>query len=41
VIAAGISMTAIVIVGDALAAKGHRSKLYDETFSHAFRRANP
>ncbi len=40
VIAAGISMTAIVIVGEALAAKGHRSKLYDETFSHAFRRAN-
>ena len=39
VIAAGISMTAIVIVGEALAAKGHRSKLYDETFSHAFRRA--
>ncbi|HUY32341.1 MAG TPA: precorrin-4 C(11)-methyltransferase [Pirellulales bacterium] len=41
VIEQGISMTAIVIVGEALAAKGHRSKLYDETFSHAFRRASP
>jgi precorrin-4/cobalt-precorrin-4 C11-methyltransferase len=39
VIEAGIWMTAIVIVGEALAAEGHRSKLYDETFSHAFRRA--
>lgn len=39
VIAAGISMTAIVIVGEALAAEGHRSKLYDESFSHAFRRS--
>ena len=39
VIEAKISMTAIVIVGEALAAEGHRSKLYDETFSHAFRRA--
>jgi precorrin-4/cobalt-precorrin-4 C11-methyltransferase len=39
VIEAKISMTAIVIVGEALAAEGHRSKLYDETFSHAFRTA--
>jgi precorrin-4/cobalt-precorrin-4 C11-methyltransferase len=38
VIEAGISMTAIVIVGEALAAKGHRSKLYDETFTHTFRK---
>jgi len=36
---AEIYMTAIVIVGEALTAKGHRSKLYDEKFSHSFRRA--
>jgi precorrin-4/cobalt-precorrin-4 C11-methyltransferase len=36
---AKINMTAIVIVGDALEAKGHKSKLYDETFSHMFRKA--
>lgn len=36
---AEIYMTAIVIVGDALTAKGHKSKLYDEKFSHSFRRA--
>jgi precorrin-4/cobalt-precorrin-4 C11-methyltransferase len=39
VIDAEIYMTAIVIVGDALTAKGHKSKLYDEKFSHSFRRA--
>lgn len=39
VIEAEIYMTAIVIVGEALTAKGHKSKLYDEKFSHSFRRA--
>lgn len=39
VIDAEIYMTAIVIVGDALTARGHTSKLYDEKFSHSFRRA--
>lgn len=35
---AEIYMTAIVVVGEALTAKGHTSKLYDEKFSHSFRR---
>ncbi|HVR86400.1 MAG TPA: precorrin-4 C(11)-methyltransferase [Planctomycetota bacterium] len=39
VIEAEVYMTAIVIVGEALTAKGHKSKLYDEKFSHSFRRA--
>jgi precorrin-4/cobalt-precorrin-4 C11-methyltransferase len=39
VIEAEVYMTAIVIVGQALTAKGHKSKLYDEKFSHSFRRA--
>ena len=39
VIAEKIAMTAIVIVGPALAARGHKSKLYDQTFSHMFRQA--
>ncbi|MGH9784618.1 MAG: cobalt-precorrin-4/precorrin-4 C(11)-methyltransferase, partial [Terriglobia bacterium] len=39
VIDAEIYMTAIVVVGEALTAKGHTSKLYDEKFSHSFRRA--
>ena len=39
VLEAEIHMTAIVIVGPALTAEGHRSKLYDESFSHGFRRA--
>lgn len=39
VIEAEIYMTAIVIVGEALTAKGRKSKLYDEKFSHSFRRA--
>lgn len=39
VIAEKIAMTAIVIVGPALAARGHKSKLYDHTFSHMFRQA--
>ena len=38
VIDAEICMTAIVIVGDALTAKGHKSRLYDEKFSHSFRK---
>lgn len=39
VIEAEIYMTAIVILGAALTAKGHKSKLYDEKFSHSYRRA--
>jgi precorrin-4/cobalt-precorrin-4 C11-methyltransferase len=39
VLEAEIHMTAIVIVGEALTAKGHRSRLYDEKFGHSFRRA--
>lgn len=34
-----ITMTALILVGKFLTAHGHKSKLYDETFSHAFRRA--
>ena len=34
---AGITKTALVIVGRALAAEGKRSKLYDPAFSHSFR----
>lgn len=33
-----ITMTAIMIVGEALRTEGKRSKLYDPTFSHSFRR---
>ena len=40
VIEQGISMTAIVIVGESLAAEGHRWKSADESSSHAFRRAS-
>jgi precorrin-4/cobalt-precorrin-4 C11-methyltransferase len=39
VIAEKIAMTAIVIVGPALSAQGHKSKLYDQSFSHMFRQA--
>lgn len=35
-----ITMTALIFVGPFLTAKGHRSKLYDASFSHAFRRAS-
>jgi precorrin-4/cobalt-precorrin-4 C11-methyltransferase len=34
-----ITMTALILVGKFLTAQGHKSKLYDKTFSHAFRRA--
>ncbi len=33
-----ITMTAIVVVGEALRAEGKRSKLYDPEFTHSFRR---
>lgn len=33
-----ITMTAIIIVGEALRAEGKRSKLYDPDFTHSFRR---
>lgn len=36
--AAGISKTALVFVGDFLAARGKRSLLYDPRFTHGFRR---
>lgn len=36
--AAGISKTALVFVGDFLAARGKRSLLYDSRFTHGFRR---
>ncbi len=35
-----ITMTALIFVGQFLTAEGHRSKLYDASFSHAFRRAS-
>ena len=38
-VAKKIAMTAIVIVGPALAAQGHKSKLHDHSFSHMFRQA--
>lgn len=34
-----ITMTVLFLVGKFLTAKGHKSKLYDKTFSHAFRKA--
>jgi len=34
-----ITMTALILVGKFLTAQGHKSKLYDSTFSHAFRKA--
>ncbi|MBQ2323810.1 MAG: cobalt-precorrin-4 C(11)-methyltransferase, partial [Oscillospiraceae bacterium] len=34
---AGISKTALVLVGGFLAAKGERSRLYDPTFTTEFR----
>ena len=34
-----ITKTALILVGDFLEASGRRSKLYDKTFSHGFRRA--
>lgn len=34
-----ITMTALILIGKFLTAQGHKSKLYDKTFSHAFRRA--
>jgi precorrin-4/cobalt-precorrin-4 C11-methyltransferase len=35
-----IAMTAMIIVGKCLTARGHKSRLYDKTFSHAFRKAS-
>ena len=35
-----ITMTALILVGKFLTARGHKSKLYDKTFSHAFRKAS-
>ncbi len=35
---AGIRKTAVVLVGRALSASGHRSRLYDPGFGHGFRR---
>lgn len=37
VAAAGISKTAMIVVGDALGTAGSRSKLYDPAFSHGYR----
>lgn len=34
-----ITMTALILVGQFLTASGHKSKLYDKTFSHAYRKA--
>lgn len=34
-----ITMTALILVGKFLTAQGHKSKLYDKNFSHAFRQA--
>lgn len=36
---AGIEKTAMIVVGDVLLPAGTRSKLYDPTFSHGYRRA--
>lgn len=35
-----ITMTALILVGKFLTTQGHKSKLYDKTFSHAFRKAS-
>lgn len=35
-----IAMTAMIIVGKCLTARGHKSRLYDKTFSHGFRKAS-
>jgi precorrin-4/cobalt-precorrin-4 C11-methyltransferase len=35
-----ITMTAMIIVGKCLTARGHKSRLYDKTFSHAYRKAS-
>ncbi|NNN04937.1 MAG: precorrin-4 C(11)-methyltransferase [Elusimicrobia bacterium] len=37
---AKIAMTAMIIVGRCLTARGHKSRLYDKTFSHAHRKAS-
>ncbi len=34
-----ITMTALILVGQFLTAAGHKSKLYDKTFTHAYRKA--
>ncbi len=34
-----ITMTALILIGKFLTAQGHKSKLYDKSFSHAFRSA--
>lgn len=34
-----ITMTALILVGKFLTAHGHKSRLYDKTFSHSFRKA--
>ena len=36
----GVHKTALVLVGDVLAARGERSKLYDAAFSHGYRTAS-
>ncbi len=35
-----IAMTAMIIVGRCLTARGHKSRLYDKSFSHAYRKAS-
>lgn len=35
-----ITMTAMIIIGKCLTAHGHKSRLYDKTFSHAYRKAS-
>lgn len=35
-----ITMTAMIIIGKCLTARGHKSRLYDKTFSHSFRKAS-
>ena len=37
--AAGISKTAVIIVGEVLSARGEKSRLYDREFSHGYRKA--
>ena len=39
--ASGITKTALILVGRALAGGAETSKLYDRTFSHGFRKAKP
>ena len=39
--ASGITKTALILVGRALAGTGEASRLYDKTFSHGFRKATP